>query len=140
MKQRGWRRVEGRIARGRDAVRGQPERAVRRALEDVNLTVRRGERWAVIGPNGAGKTTLFRVIAGECAPSVGRVRMFARDVTGMPPNRRARLGMGRTYQVTNVFLPLTVRENVAIAAQAVRPGRLRSWWPVRMEGALGVPA
>jgi len=107
------------------------------ALEDVNLTVRRGERWAVIGPNGAGKTTLFRVIAGECAPSVGRVRMFARDVTGMPPNRRARLGMGRTYQVTNVFLPLTVRENVAIAAQAVRPGRLRSWWPVRMEGALG---
>ncbi len=107
------------------------------AVDEVNLNVHRGQRWAVIGPNGAGKTTLFRVISGETPPTSGRVHMFSKDVTRLPPNRRTRLGMGRTYQVTNVFLPLTVRENVAIAAQAVRRRRLSAWRPIQLEGALG---
>jgi branched-chain amino acid transport system ATP-binding protein len=107
------------------------------AVKDVSLAVRQGERWAVIGPNGAGKTTLFRTIAGEDRPTRGRIFLFGRDVTRMPANRRAQAGLGRTYQVTNVFLGLTVRENVAIAAQAQRSGRLSPWRPLRLSGPIG---
>jgi branched-chain amino acid transport system ATP-binding protein len=107
------------------------------AVDGVSLHVREGERWAVIGPNGAGKTTLFRTIAGEQRPTSGGVHMFGRDVTRMTADRRARRGLARTYQVTNVFAGLTVRENVAIATQATRPGRLRCWWPMRLNGAMG---
>jgi branched-chain amino acid transport system ATP-binding protein len=107
------------------------------AVDDVSLRVAAGERWAVIGPNGAGKTTLFKTITGECLPATGKVRLFGRDVTRWPPHRRARTGLGRTYQVTNVFPRLTVRQNVTIAAQANRPGRLRCWWPQRTHGELG---
>lgn len=109
------------------------------AVQDVAMRVRKGERWAIIGPNGAGKTTLFRAITGEQVPTRGRIRLFGKNVTRWAPNRRARVGLGRTYQVTNVFLGLTVQENVAIAAQAVRRGRLSCWWPLRMDGALGAP-
>lgn len=107
------------------------------AVQDVSAQVSTGERWAVIGPNGAGKTTLFRTISGEQPPSHGRIHLFGSDVTRHSPNRRARAGLGRTYQVTNVFLGLTVRENVAIAVQAQRRGRLRSWWPLQMSGPIG---
>jgi branched-chain amino acid transport system ATP-binding protein len=107
------------------------------AVDEVSLRVRHGERWAVIGPNGAGKTTLFRTIAGEQRPTSGGVHLFGREVTRLPPDRRARHGLARTYQVTNVFSALTVRENVTLAAQAVRPGRLRCWWPLRLTGELG---
>jgi len=107
------------------------------AVRDVTVRVAAGERWAVIGPNGAGKTTLFKTITGELVPTGGRVRLFDRDATRWPPHRRARAGLGRTYQVTNVFGRLTVRENVALAAQADRPGRLACWRPLRLAGALG---
>jgi len=107
------------------------------AIRDVSLRVPARQRLAIIGPNGAGKTTLFRTIAGEQLPTHGRVRLFGRDVSRWSPNRRARAGLGRTYQVTNVFMGLTVVENIAVAAQAVRPGRLRSWWPLRVTGDLG---
>lgn len=106
------------------------------AVQDISLTVARGQRWAVIGPNGAGKTTLFKCVAGEYHPTAGRVMLFGRDATRRPPNKRAHDGLARTYQVTNVFLDLTVEENITIAAQAVRPGRLRVWWPVRLKGEL----
>jgi branched-chain amino acid transport system ATP-binding protein len=107
------------------------------AVQGVSMRVPAGQRWAIIGPNGAGKTTLFRTIAGEQLPTKGRVRLFGRDVTRWPPHRRARAGLGRTYQITNVFPRLTVRDNVALAAQAARPGRLRCWYPQRLVGALG---
>jgi len=107
------------------------------AVRDVTATVNAGQRWAVIGPNGAGKTTLFRIIAGEQTPTRGRIALFGRDVTRQSASRRARDGLGRTYQVTNVFLGLTVRENVAIAVNARRRGRLRTWWPVRYSGPVG---
>ena len=107
------------------------------AVRDVTATVQAGQRWAVIGPNGAGKTTLFRIISGEQSPTQGRIGLFGRDMTGQSPTRRAREGLGRTYQVTNVFLGLTVRENVAIAVRAQRRGRLTPWWPVRFSGPLG---
>jgi branched-chain amino acid transport system ATP-binding protein len=106
------------------------------AVAQVSLAVRAGERWALIGPNGAGKTTLFKAITGERIPTSGTIRLFGSDVTRRPPQRRARAGLGRTYQVTNVFPRLTVRQNVTIAAQATRPGRMRVWWPQLVRGEL----
>ena len=104
------------------------------AVRSVSMAVPRGERRAVIGPNGAGKTTLFRTVSGEQRPTRGSVRLFGRDVTRLPPHRRARLGLGRTYQVTNVFPDLTVEENVALALLSGRPARLRPWWPLSFSG------
>jgi branched-chain amino acid transport system ATP-binding protein len=107
------------------------------AVDHVSLTVATGERWGVIGPNGAGKTTLFRTVSGEVPPTEGTISLFGRDVTRAPPYRRAHRGIGRTYQVTNLFLGLTVQENVTIAAQALTRSRWRSWWPVQLRGPLG---
>jgi branched-chain amino acid transport system ATP-binding protein len=84
------------------------------------LTVRPGERRALIGPNGAGKTTLVKLNSGELAVSAGTVHQFDRDVTALPPHRRAALGLGRTFQITNLFPRLTVLQNGQLAAQALR--------------------
>jgi branched-chain amino acid transport system ATP-binding protein len=85
------------------------------AVNDVSLEVAAGERRVLIGPNGAGKTTLFHCITGTLAPTRGRVSLFGRDVTGDPEHRRTALGMGRTFQITNVFADLTMLENLALA-------------------------
>ncbi len=95
-----------------------------RAVDGVSLEMRPGERRAIIGPNGAGKTTLFSLISGELPPSQGRITLFGRDVTRLPPHRRAALGLGRTYQITNLFPRLTVLENCVLAAQALSPVKL----------------
>jgi branched-chain amino acid transport system ATP-binding protein len=95
-----------------------------RALDDVSLEVRAGERRALIGPNGAGKTTLFSLISGELRPSAGRITLFGRDVTRLAPHRRAALGLGRTYQITNLFPRLTVLDNCLLAAQGLSPAKL----------------
>jgi branched-chain amino acid transport system ATP-binding protein len=95
-----------------------------RAVDGVSLEVRPGERRAIIGPNGAGKTTLFNLISGELLPSEGRITLFGQDVTRLPPHRRAALGLGRTYQITNLFPRLTVLENCLLAAQALSPAKL----------------
>jgi branched-chain amino acid transport system ATP-binding protein len=100
------------------------------AVDGVSLAVAAGDRVAVIGPNGAGKTTLFRLIAGELRPSAGTVRLFGRDVTRAPAHRRARLGLARTFQVSNLFANLTVADNVRLAAFGRDPKRWRFWWPV----------
>jgi branched-chain amino acid transport system ATP-binding protein len=107
------------------------------AVDDVSMTVRAGERRAVIGPNGAGKTTLFRTVSGEVLPNSGRIELFGRDITRKPPNRRAHLGIGRTYQVTNLFPALSIIENVAVAAHGQSRQRFRSWLPVRLNGDIG---
>ncbi|MDR7544511.1 MAG: ABC transporter ATP-binding protein [Armatimonadota bacterium] len=91
-----------------------------RAVDSVNLTVAAGERRAIIGPNGAGKTTLFNLISGELTPTSGRILLFGQDVTRLPPYRRAALGLGRTYQIMNLFPGLTVLENVLLAVQGLR--------------------
>ena len=92
-----------------------------RAVDGVSLEVRPGERRAIIGPNGAGKTTLFSLISGELPPTDGRITLFGRDVTRLAPHRRAALGLGRTYQITNLFPRLTVLENCLLAVQALSP-------------------
>jgi branched-chain amino acid transport system ATP-binding protein len=99
------------------------------AVDGVSLRIQGGERLAVIGPNGAGKTTLFRLIAGEMPPTAGRVHLFGRDVTRLPAHRRARLGLSRTFQVSNLFAELSVADNVRLAAQADDRARMRFWWP-----------
>ena len=89
------------------------------AIRDVSMSVPEGSRRAIIGPNGAGKTTLFNIITGELAATSGRLRLFGRDVTGLPAHRRAALGLGRTFQITNLFGPLTVEDNMLLAVQAL---------------------
>ena len=93
------------------------------AVRDVSLGVAPGGRQAIIGPNGAGKTTLFNLITGELAPSAGRIWLFGCDVSSHPPHARAAMGLARTFQITNLFGPLTVEENVLLAVQALRPTR-----------------
>jgi branched-chain amino acid transport system ATP-binding protein len=88
----------------------------------VELEVRQGELLGVIGPNGAGKTTLFNLVTGLTRPTSGRVELAGRDVTGDPPHRRVRAGLGRTFQVSNVFPLLPVLENVRLAAEAALGG------------------
>jgi branched-chain amino acid transport system ATP-binding protein len=86
-----------------------------RAVDDVSFQVPPGERRVLIGPNGAGKTTLFHCITGTLRASTGSVKLFGHDVTTLPENRRTDLGMGRTFQITNVLTDLTVGENVSLA-------------------------
>jgi branched-chain amino acid transport system ATP-binding protein len=88
-------------------------------VDGVDLTVRRGERRAIIGPNGAGKTTLFNLISGELGVSSGAIHLFDRDITDLPPHRRAALGLARTFQITNLFPSLSVLENGLLAVQGL---------------------
>ena len=87
------------------------------AVNRVDVTVRRGELRSIIGPNGAGKTTFFRLISGEMPPTAGRIWFDGREITGMPQHAVARLGVAKSYQITNVFPHLTVLENVRVAVQ-----------------------
>jgi branched-chain amino acid transport system ATP-binding protein len=98
-----------------------------RIVADVSLEVRAGELVGIIGPNGAGKTTLFNLLSGLMRPTAGSVELRGRDVTSSPPYRRAREGLGRTFQVSSVFPLLTVHENVRLAAEAELGGTLRIW-------------
>lgn len=93
-------------------------------LKGVNLTIAAGTVHAVIGPNGAGKTTLVNVITGVHPPSGGSIAFVGEDVTGLPVHLRARRGLARTFQITNLFGDLTVRENVEVALAGARRHRL----------------
>ncbi len=100
------------------------------ALSSVSLVVRAGQIFSVIGPNGAGKSTLFNVVSGLHVPTTGRVRFRDRDITGLAPETINRLGVAKTFQITNIFPEISVFENVRVAAQSrVREsGRLPSLW------------
>jgi len=94
-----------------------------KAVDDVSLSVKRGERRAIIGPNGAGKTTLFNAITGVFPPTSGRITFEGKDVTRMPAHKRARLGMSRTFQITNLFPTMTVEENMQLALRGTEPSK-----------------
>jgi branched-chain amino acid transport system ATP-binding protein len=102
-------------------------------LSDVHLEVAPGEFVAVIGPNGAGKTSLINVLSGAMTPTSGSVRLLGRDVTAEPPHRRARAGLGRTFQTSNLLLGRSLRENVRLAAGARASGFFRCLRPVRSD-------
>ncbi|MBN1838281.1 MAG: ABC transporter ATP-binding protein [Spirochaetales bacterium] len=88
------------------------------AVDDVSIRIRPRSLHSIIGPNGAGKTTLFNLLSGSMAPTRGRVFLREREITGLPAHRLAHLGLGRSYQITNIFPHLSVLENLRIAAQA----------------------
>ena len=94
------------------------------AVKEVSLALRRGEVHALLGPNGAGKSTLINLLSGDLAASAGRVLYQGRDVTHLSVDRRARAGIGRSYQKTNVFPAFTAFENCRLAAQSRLP---RAW-------------
>src|SRR6185437_9589441 len=93
----------------------------------VSMTVEPGELRAVIGPNGAGKTTFFNLISGFLTPTTGRIIFDGEDVTAMPPARRVWRGMARTFQITEVFPELTVRENLRVPVEVAAGHRLKPW-------------
>ena len=97
------------------------------AVDNVSFQVRTGELHAVIGPNGAGKTTLINLLSGDLPPSSGNILFRDQDIIKLPPEQRSHLGIGRSYQKTNIFLGLTVLENCRLAAQSRAP-RLFNWW------------
>ncbi len=97
------------------------------AVDNVSISLRRGAVHAVIGTNGAGKSTLINLLSGEIEPSAGRVELNGVDVTRWRQPRRARAGLGRSYQRTTLFPGLTVLENCRLAAQALQP-RPWLWW------------
>jgi branched-chain amino acid transport system ATP-binding protein len=107
-----------------------------RAVEDVSLAVRPGERRALIGPNGAGKTTLFNLISGAIPVSAGSIRLFGRDVTGIAAHRRAALGLARTFQINTLFPALTVRENCLLAVQGLTSAKFSMLRPLESYPAL----
>ena len=99
-----------------------------KALTEVDFRVEPGKLHSVIGPNGAGKTTLFHVITGRVPPTSGRIWFRGQEITGLSQPAVARLGIARSYQITTIFLNLTVYENVRIAAQA-RTRHTNFWQP-----------
>jgi branched-chain amino acid transport system ATP-binding protein len=99
------------------------------AVEGVNLQIHEGHLHSIIGPNGAGKTTLFNVLSGVLKPTHGRVFLRGQDITDYPPHKIASLGIGRSYQITNIFPSLTVFENVRLAAQALGSDNFRLLTP-----------
>ncbi len=97
------------------------------AVADVSMTVEPGQLRAVIGPNGAGKTTFFNLISGFFPPSSGRILLDGHDITHLWPARRVHRGIARTFQITEVFPELSVRENIRVGVESAAGFRLRPW-------------
>jgi branched-chain amino acid transport system ATP-binding protein len=110
------------------------------ASQDVSLAVPAGELHAIIGPNGAGKTTLIGQLTGELTPDEGRIRFGDTDITALPTYQRSRLGLARSFQITSLFLDMTVLDNVALAVQAHDGHSFRFWKAAHKEESLRAPA
>jgi branched-chain amino acid transport system ATP-binding protein len=106
------------------------------AVNDVSLTVEPGELRAVIGPNGAGKTTFFNLISGFFPPTAGTIVFDDRDITAWPAHRRVAGGMARTFQITEIFPELSVRENLRIPVEVASGLRLRPWLSRQMDAKI----
>ena len=110
------------------------------ATDDLALSVEAGELHAVIGPNGAGKTTLIAQLSGQLTPDSGRIHFAGNDITQLPMYRRSALGLARSFQITSLFLDLSVLDNVALAVQAHAGHSFRFWHNARLEAELRQPA
>jgi branched-chain amino acid transport system ATP-binding protein len=104
------------------------------AVDEVSVQVQRGAMHSIIGPNGAGKTTFFNLLTGRYRPTSGTVLYRGKDITRVAVHQRARMGLGRSFQITNLFPNLTVFENARLAAQALGGDGFRFW---RQVGAFG---
>jgi len=110
------------------------------ASDDLALSIAAGELHAVIGPNGAGKTTLIAQLSGQLTPDAGTIRFAGNDITSLPMFRRSALGLARSFQITSLFLDLSVLDNVALAVQAHAGHSFRFWRDARGEPELRDPA
>src|SRR5688572_28504807 len=110
------------------------------ATDHVKLDVQTSEIHAVIGPNGAGKTTLIAQLAGELTPDSGGILFLGRDITHLPPYTRSHLGLARSFQITSIFLNMTLLDNVALAVQAHAGHSYHFWKPARQDRRLVEPA
>jgi branched-chain amino acid transport system ATP-binding protein len=106
------------------------------AVDDVSLTVEPGELRAVIGPNGAGKTTFFNLVSGLFPPTSGTIAFDGKDVTALAPHQRVALGMARTFQITEIFPELSVRENLRVPVELAAGLRVTPWLPRSMKEAI----
>ncbi len=97
------------------------------AVDDVNIKVRKNSLHAIIGPNGAGKTTFFNLLSGNLEPTSGHVIFKGRDITHQPVHRTIHFGIGRSFQITNIFPNLTVFENIRLASQALGSDNFKFW-------------
>ena len=100
-------------------------------IRGTDLSVHEGERLALIGPNGAGKSTLFALVSGQLVPDAGRILLHGQDVAGQPPHTAARAGLGRSFQVSNLFGALSVEDNLRVAAMWQQGQRLSLWAALR---------
>lgn len=105
-------------------------------IQDISLTVAPGELTALIGPNGAGKTTFYNAVTGKFRPTRGRIYFDGRDVTGMPSHKLVPLGLGRSFQITNIFPNLTVLENVVVPLVLHHRREYRFWGALGREKAI----
>jgi len=110
------------------------------ATDDLVLDVEAGELHAVIGPNGAGKTTLIAQLSGQLTPDSGQIVFAGQDITQLPMYRRCALGLARSFQITSLFLDLSVLDNVALAVQAHAGHSFHFWRDARREPQLREPA
>jgi len=110
------------------------------ATDDVTLAIAPGELHAIIGPNGAGKTTLIAQLSGQLTPDAGRIRFAGHDISALPVHRRSHLGLARSFQITSLFLDLSVLDNVALAVQARAGHSFHFWRNARRERDLREPA
>ena len=110
------------------------------ASDDLTLTVAAGELHAVIGPNGAGKTTLIAQLSGQLTPDAGHIRFAGNEITSLPMYARSALGLARSFQITSLFLDLSVLDNVALAVQAHAGHSFHFWRDARAEPELREPA
>ena len=111
-----------------------------KATDDVSLDLRPGEIHALIGPNGAGKTTLIHQISGALKPGSGSIRFLGRDVTALPVSERARLGLGRTFQISSLTPEFSALRNVMLAVQARQGSSFRFFANVMRDATLLDPA
>jgi branched-chain amino acid transport system ATP-binding protein len=106
------------------------------AVRGASLTLDAGQVHALIGPNGAGKTTTFNLVSGMYVPSRGTIHLNGRPVHGLPPHRICHEGLARSFQITNLFKGLTIRENLRLSLQARHPGRFNPWRDVDEDAAI----
>ena len=105
------------------------------AVDDVTMEIEQGTLHSIIGPNGAGKTTLFNLVSGTLRPTRGTVFFKGEDITGLAMYRTIHRGIGRSFQITNIFPPRTVHETVRLACQAIGPGSVRVFTSHRKLGS-----